>query len=80
MERDRTLKFCFEDKEGAKRRIMSCCRSNDVLFLKLLSTFLSANDEIDMNLRTSCLKRKPPTHPIFQEGCIEKEITTMQIL
>jgi hypothetical protein len=46
MEKDSVFKFRFEDKEGAKRGIMSWCWSNDVLFLELLSTFPSANDGI----------------------------------
>jgi hypothetical protein len=46
MEGNCVLKFCFEDKEGAKQGIMSWCQSDDVLFFNLLSTFPSANDRI----------------------------------
>jgi hypothetical protein len=31
-----------------------------------------------MNFGTSRLKKKPPTRYIFQEGCIEEEITIVQ--
>ncbi len=38
--------FCLKDRKGAKQGILWWCRSNNVLFFKLLSTFPLANDVI----------------------------------
>jgi hypothetical protein len=38
-ERKLCLKFHLEDREGAEQGVLLWCQSNDVLFLKLLSTF-----------------------------------------
>jgi hypothetical protein len=81
MEGDCVLKFHFEDREGVEQGILFWCWSNDVLFLKLLSTFPSANDGIVYtHSKTNRLRREPPTHWIFQEGYIKKEIATVQNL
>jgi len=38
--------FCLKDRKGAKQGILLWCRSNNVLFFKLLSTFPLAKDAI----------------------------------
>ncbi len=46
MEGDYVCKFHLEDRKGVEQRIMSWCQNGDVLFLKLLSTFPSTDNEI----------------------------------
>jgi hypothetical protein len=74
---DRVLKFHFKNRKGVEWGILLWNRGGDVLFLKLLSTFPSPNDK---NSGTSGLRRDSFTCWIFQEGCIEEEIASMQNL
>jgi hypothetical protein len=46
MEGDCVYKFHLEDRKGVERRILLWRWNGDVLFLKLLSTFPSVDDEI----------------------------------